>query len=473
MKTILFFSRKRLLHLYAKMDNKLKNDYNIVHVAYSSVEAKILLDTYNINSQYIMKEYVKNYDISCIDANLTYELDQFIIHKTNGRFNLNSAIQSDRGFIYLSQDEAYDLALIYFDFWKNIFFEGKVDYFFHETTSLLFNFIASLFCIENKAIYSDLVEVPFYKNAFIFISSNNGSCIDFVKNFKHNNIDNTNEILKLENYFEKKYISIANFHIKSSLDILLFHAISQELKIMINKITKKYDRFKDNTEYFMLNDRKYFNKMKNIIMYKFIEWDIPNYSESYYYYSMNLEPEAVVQYLADGLYTNQVKLIQNIASQLPPNSHLYVKDHIVEYGYRDYSDYMKLKQLHNVKLIHPTVRGSTLIKNAKAVIAICGTAILEAMIFKKTSYIFGNFYYTLSKNVFYVKNIKELRQLLYSQPVFSSDDYKLFLSSYLKSVYIGSVSSYTTGIEDLSTDSDNFDLIANAIDKFIKNNKNE
>lgn len=154
--------------------------------------------------------------------------------------------------------------------------------------------------------------------------------------------------------------------------------------------------------------------------------------------------------------------------QLPPNHFLYVKDHVTEFGYRNCKDYLYLKKLHNVKVIHPSIPGSQLIKNSCGVIAICGTAVLEAIFFKKIAYMFGNFYYTQSNNVIHITNIKDLKQKLYLNIKFSNKDYFLFLSAYIKALNFGETDLFTTGTEQLKLDKENINSISNAIRDFIK-----
>ncbi|MCT7525392.1 hypothetical protein N5T77_10060 [Aliarcobacter cryaerophilus] len=466
MKTILFFSRMRLTYLYGELNSQLNKDYNCIHVVYSEMENSILKNNYCISSKYNLKKYLRENKITS-EHTIIKEIDDFIITYSQNRFNLNSSIQSDRGMKTLSQKEAYELAILYYNFWKEIFEKNIIDVFFHESTSLLFNFIASLFCNKYNVVYTDLVGVPYYKKAFLFISSNNGSCIEFSNNFGKK-IDNAKEIRSFLQYINNKYSSIAKFDVNRDYLKLFKVIFKNEIKIILDKLFSFIDPFYDNIEHYMLYERRSLHKFLNLLSYNFFNWDKPYQTEKYYYYSMNLEPEAVVEYLADGIYRNQVKLIENIASQLPPNHFLYVKDHVTEFGYRNYKDYLYLKKLHNVKVIHPSLPGSQLIKNSCGVIAICGTAVLEAIFLKKVAYMFGNFYYTQSNNVIHIANIKDLKQKLYLNIKFSDRDYFLFLSAYIKSLNFGEIDLFTTGTEQLILDIENIISISNAIKRLLQ-----
>lgn len=466
---IAFFCRSRLTQLYGELNRQLADEFKCIYIAYSKEDANLLQNSYKITANSNFKSYIyRNFEIAkkeCI-----HEIDTFILKWSNNRFNVNSVIQSDRALCNLSLDESYNMLKVYYMFWRD-FFDGNkdIDLFLHETTSLALNFIASLFCCKNNIVYTDMVGVPNYEPSFMFISSNNGESKDF-----ENNAVVENEIIeKFNQYIALRYKSIANLSVDTSLVTSVKAVVKNSINRISNQFTHKVDRVKDCVEWFMLYDKRYINKIKNYLLYKTIKWDHVDPSETYYYYSMNLEPEAVIQYLADGYYSNQIKLIENIAAQLPPDTYLYVKDHVVEYGYRNYREYKYLQSLHNVKVIDPRIRGSELIKKCKAVVSICGTAILEAHFFNKCSYMFGNFYYEKSKNVVKIDNIKDFRAAVYSEPLFDFADKNRFIECFLASLHPGAPDYFTGGKLDCSAEtefSQNIVKISKAIKKYAVNN---
>ncbi|WP_139463190.1 hypothetical protein [Aeromonas veronii] len=464
---ICFFCRSRLTELYGELLKHASSDFSYKYIAYSKDEEAFLRENYNIEVVSNFKDFVyQNFDV--IQTENMSVIDDFIITWSAGRFNLNGVIQSDRALKHLSQNDAYKIVKIYWIFWDEFFKENsELDIFLHETTSLALNFLASLFCKKYNIIYTDMVGVPNYVPSFMFISSNNGESIDF------ENISQIVPVISSEfnDYILQKYKSISNLSVDISIYIAFKSLVKNFLIKMSNGFTHKIHCVKDCVEWFMLYDKKYKNKLINLLLYHFIDWDEPIEGEDFFYYSMNLEPEAVVQYLADGLYSNQIKLIENIAAQLPPNTYLYVKDHVVEYGYRNFRDYKYLQSLHNVKVINPRVRGSELIKKCNAVIAICGTAILEAHFFNKISYMFGNFYYEKSKNVVKVSNIKDLREVLYGNTEFDLDDKVEFLNKFLASTYLGSPDVFNGGRSDSNEDYNlNIVNISNSLKTYASKN---
>lgn len=463
MKNIVFFCRSRLTQLYGELYQHLAGDLNCKYIAYSHEDEFMLENIYKIKAESNFKDFIHKHH-GRYEELLIEEIDLFIAKWSNERFNVNSVIQSDRALCHLELQDAYSMLKVYYVFWKRFFEQNQdIDVFFHETTSLALNFIASLFCLKTGAIYTDMVGVPNSVPSFMFISSSIGESKDFELK-----LSVTSEVkAEFENYINLRYQSIANLSTDTSIVKSFKAVIKNKIFQMLNRFNKKIDKVKDCVEWFMLYDERYINKIKNLFFYNAIKWDEPNPSELFYYYSMNLEPEAVIQYIADGYYSNQIKLIENIAAQLPPNSYLYVKDHVVEYGYRSYKDYKYLQSLHNVKVINPRVRGSTLIKSCKAVVSICGTAVLEAHFFNKCSYMFGNFYYTKSKNVFKIQNVKDFRQQVYSDPTFDFDDKETFIGHFLGALHLGSP-DYFTGGTSAGADGEHFSENVLNISKAIK-----
>lgn len=62
-------------------------------------------------------------------------------------------------------------------------------------------------------------------------------------------------------------------------------------------------------------------------------------------------------------------------------------------GYRTHSYYNELKKIPNVKLVNPDTPSLTLIRNAKLITTISGTAGWEAVLFKKPVITFGDVFY--------------------------------------------------------------------------------
>jgi hypothetical protein len=121
----------------------------------------------------------------------------------------------------------------------------------------------------------------------------------------------------------------------------------------------------------------------------------PDYSEDYVYFPLHLEPEMATMVQAP-FFVDQQYLIESIAKSLPIGYKLYVKEHPGMYnrsGFRPIAYYRRILVHPNVTLIRPEVPSFGLIKNARLVITITGTAGMEALVLKKPVILFGDIHY--------------------------------------------------------------------------------
>ena len=167
--------------------------------------------------------------------------------------------------------------------------------------------------------------------------------------------------------------------------------ILKKIKSLINSLKNQFLNFDShypNIIYtifqikFSRNFRKYYFNTKNIFdinssseFYKFNKY-------TYAFYPLNTEPEVAL--LGYGRpYRNQIETIRNIASSLPVNWKLVVKEHPNSFGYRKLTYYKKLKQIPNVVLASHKINSNLLIKNSDLVAVVYGTIGLESIILRK------------------------------------------------------------------------------------------
>jgi hypothetical protein len=446
MKTILFFDRCELTDLYASISLRMKEEFNIIHVAYSLYEKKNLEEKYGITADYVFQELVKVHLNNGIRKETIEEIDSLIIQQSNGRFNLNSSMQSDRGFSLLNYEESLLLIQSQYTVWNKIFSSNKIDFFYHEPPSLFMNHIASFLCLSYGARYCyDSMIKGEDRHNYILLMQDTAFSPEINRKMsvitKEDITNNKERIEKFLTEFRESYNVFFGDKIKTKINY--FYLVKQSFKFFVNSKIRKYkfDRIKDNIDYYLLQQNNYWIKFKNIINYKLnVKFDDLDISHDYYYYSMNLEPEATVLYLGDGIYENQIKLILNIASQLPPCTYLYVKDHPHFVGYRNYMDYVKLMRVSNVKILKTEVPGKQVIKDCIGVFIVNGTAGFEAILLNKQVYTFGHMFFNVCERVNYIKNVKDLREVLYrNQGIIYEDNDELykFILAFLSSTYEG------------------------------------
>ena len=453
MKTVLFFDRCNLTDLYILLTKELKGKVNVIHIAYSEVEAKELEDAGindYINYQKQLSELVDSLKPT---EELIQEIDNLIITQSKGEFSLNSSIQNDRGYTLLSYPEALLLACCHYTLWKDIFSKQHVDLMYHELASQFMTHIAGLVCKHQggEFIYQTQLtsEEPGY--SYLNLDGETFGCNELEGHYKyykeHPEEIDIQRCKKFIEKFRSEYnVAFGNIIKPNTSKWSLFcDSLKEQIKGLLVK--NKYDILKNNIDYWIFENRKASQKLYNLHQYKQkdLKFDNPVEGEKYFYYSFHLEPEAVVLYLGGGLYVNQVKLIENIAASLPAGYYLYVKDHPHEFAYRRAEDYERLMKVPNIRLIDQRIPGKSLIKNSVGVLSIVGTAGFEGLMLGKQVYGFGNSYYTTTNRVNYVRNIRDLRSMIYENMGKSYvDDIELYtyVYSYLMSLHRGFVTYF-------------------------------
>lgn len=456
MKTILFFDKMPLSILYAKMSSFTER-INCVHVAYSQKDAKIISE-YGIKPDYIYLDlFKKEYNNVILDDNVLASVDHDIIEYTDGRFNLNGAIQSDRGFTLLTYEECLKSVVAHYRVWRSIFTEHHVDVLLHEPCSLFFNFIGCVLCKQQGGLYTYQVASFSDKYEFAYLNANNDdfSYLELKEKFSYylsnpSMIDIGRCTSFLNSFREQQNALLGDiFNRKVPFFKLVYNSMKQKLYAVLK--ADKSLRIYDNVSYWLSINNNPWNKVKNIIGYKlngvkFLR-EIPS-GEKYFFYPFHLEPEAVVLYLGDGIYKNQTKLIENIAASLPAGYFLYVKDHPHEYAYRDAIDYKRLMSVPNIRLLDQRLSAKAIMKNAKGVVTINGTAGFEALLLNKQVYCFGHNMYSFVSRVNYVKNIRDLRKEIFNHiDSNNEDDNELmaYVMAYLESSHSGYLDCYSGG----------------------------
>ena len=454
MNTILFFDRSPLTLLYAKMTPYM-NGVDCIHVAYSQKDVNILA-AYNIKPDYIYLEMFKQeYDnIKYSDVEIQC-IDKVIIDNTRGRFNLNGAIQSDRGFTLLSYEECLKSSVTHYRIWEKIFKEHHVDLMLHEPCSLFFNFIGCILCKKQGGTYTFQVDALSDKWDFAYMNSNNDDN-DYleIRRRYHEYKNNPNAIEEercrnfLNEYRENQSVLFAGLlNRKTSSIKLLFNAIKTAVYKRI-KIDKS-ERIYNNINYWIAVNNLPWEKFKNIIGYKWNKIKFVNEvpeGEKFFFYPIHLEPEAAILYIGDGIYKNQIKLIENIAASLPAGYFLYVKDHPHEYAYRSADDYKRLLQVPNIRLLNQWIPAKVVMNKAVGVITINGTAGFEATMLNKQVYCFGENQYSFVDRNHYVRNIRDLKPEIYehiNDKLEDDKDLYAYVMAYLESMHPGYTSCYT------------------------------
>jgi hypothetical protein len=111
--------------------------------------------------------------------------------------------------------------------------------------------------------------------------------------------------------------------------------------------------------------------------YKF---DQPVDGEQYIFFPLHSEPETAISLNAPYI-GNQAELTWNIATSIPIEMKLYVKDHPRMYGLRPVQYYERMRERSpNVRVLHPLRNTLDFVPSARLVIVVSGTTGLEALL---------------------------------------------------------------------------------------------
>lgn len=131
------------------------------------------------------------------------------------------------------------------------------------------------------------------------------------------------------------------------------------------------------------------------------------------YFPLHMEPERSLLRKAQ-FFTDQINVIKNVVQSLPVEMDLLVKEHpsMQLIGWRDINYYKEIMNLPRVKLIHPSVLHSDLIRNSSLVIAIASTTALESAFYQKPSVVFSDIDCSTLSSVFKVKQLEDLPKII-------------------------------------------------------------
>lgn len=106
------------------------------------------------------------------------------------------------------------------------------------------------------------------------------------------------------------------------------------------------------------------------------------------FYPLHLEPELAFQSLSPE-YFYQLSSIAAVARDLPAGAVLVIKEHLNAIGSRPDNFYDQIAAFKNVKMLDPSEFGLNVVRKAKAVVTVSGTAGFEAAVMGKPVISFG------------------------------------------------------------------------------------
>ena len=444
---ILLFHRLDLTDLFGALAAPLSAQVEVRHLAYSRAEMARLAEMGIGTDGRCFKEAIAaRYPTVAVTPALLEEIDALIVSETGGAFTLNSAIQSDRGFALLTYAEALHLTATYYLYWTELIEEHDIDFVLHEPCTLMFNFLPALILSRRggKYLYNIMASGPKGTFNHLTMMGFDFTCPDLDRMLDGISAGQIAPDLTAADAFLTEFRQSFEVFLAGQVGNRrppwrhLASAFAKALTLPIQRAGK--DHVLDNIDYWQLVKNPALERWRNLRSYRTFAFDRVITGERYFFYPLHLEPEAVVLYHGHGVYENQIKLVQNIAGQLPPGVMLYVKDHPHDHGYREAIDYHRLAAVPNIRILDVDIPGKEVILHAEGVITITGTAGFEALLLRKQVYTFGKTFYSRAPGVCHLHHVRDLQAAVYAQrdeaPV-SDEDLLPFVAAYLATIQTG------------------------------------
>jgi len=200
------------------------------------------------------------------------------------------------------------------------------------------------------------------------------------------------------------------------------YSFSNKISTLIKFLFSPSQNHKSHYTYF---GRTKFNVLSKVIsteissyrrkkfLYENVENTISDNDCNFIYYPLHIEEEAAML-IGSPSYLDQVDLIRKISMSLPINYELFVKESPVAFArnWRPISDYKKILQLPNVKLIHPSIDPHAIYPKCSLVITVTGTAALESLYYEKPSIVFSDSVFSNLSSVTKVQDITKLPEII-------------------------------------------------------------
>ena len=169
-------------------------------------------------------------------------------------------------------------------------------------------------------------------------------------------------------------------------------------------------------------------------------------------------------------YHDQVNLISNIASSIPADQILYVKEHPAMVGLRSSEYYSRIVSLTNVVLLHHDIDSLELIKASEIVFSIVGTVGLEATFNNKPAIMFGRYAFSDIGTSSFCSSIWDLGRLIrlklghgYEDELEMVQVIKALLAAKYAGSYPGKIPISDATVDPFCNDEEQFKLVVEAM----------
>ncbi len=274
--------------------------------------------------------------------------------------------------------------------------------------------------------------------------------------------NNKNSLLKINNYFKDKNISIwkqrSNLLNKRSLKknhniflLELFVLLEFSLKIIYQETLDLF-KIKTTESIFYYSKisflKKIYYKISFIRKYQLINKFLdnisiePNLNSKFIFFGLHFQPERSTL-PEGGKYFDQYKAIKILSMSVDKDTVIYVKEHprqidlfpdLRKFNSRNINFYSKLLKLKNVYFVKTSFSSDTLVKKSFLNSTITGSIGSDSLRFKKPVILFAQSWYSMSNLCRVVNNVKSCKNAIsyYTNTKFLKDEeFKKKLSNFL------------------------------------------
>ena len=357
-------------------------------------------------------------------SGLTNNIDITYLKKIEDTYKINlwemayaeRAFGKDNPFHKFTKNEILSIFEQECKFFEKVLNEVKPAYLVISTTDLHRNYLLAELC---RSTGVKILMLSASRLGYRSSISAQSDVIDWDLDEKSVNKIHANSFDELKEYL-KKYDKHqqAKKIVSGGSSISFFAKMSQSINWMIKTFDDEYKKdyihygispFRAITAYISILVKE---KIRKQFIDKFFVDKLP-LDEKFLYFPLQVQPERNVD-IGAPFYANQIEVISYISKALPVDFKLYVKEHpqMNLRHWRETSDYKKIMELPNVKLIHPSVDPKLLLDTCSIVINIAGTAGLEAALYEKPSIVFSDVIYSSLPSVYRLKSLEDLPNVI-------------------------------------------------------------
>ncbi len=151
--------------------------------------------------------------------------------------------------------------------------------------------------------------------------------------------------------------------------------------------------------------------------YESLQINKVDFSKKYIYLALHNQPECSTSAMG-GIFTDQILMIEMIASSLPKGWILYVKESPLQWvhsrghlgRYEGY--YNEIAKINNVTLIPVKISSFKLIENSQAVATVTGSVAWEAVLRNKPGLVFGDIWYKYCEGIYIVNDVDTCKRAI-------------------------------------------------------------